>query len=376
MKILHVVPSISPASGGPARAVVDFANILAEKNSITIAATDEDFEKQDGSSVAPKIGLHKDVTLKLFSFKGTHSSKFSVFLLRWFKHELIQFDVVHIHAAFSIMSSYAAKECRRQGIPYIFRPLGTLSQYSMNTGNTQFKSWYWRYIEQKTCATAKCIHVTSETEAQELRLLGINTPAKVSPLPVSVKGAAKDKRKKPLKIGVLTRLHPKKNLEAFLIACEQLSDTFDFTIDIAGSGDLDYESKLQEIAERPGLNGKVRFAGFVDGAEKEAFWKQLDYYVLPSHHENFGRAVAEALARGIPVLISKKVDICPAVKRYNCGFVCDTTLESIKMGLENMLSQSEEAYHQQSENAIRCVEEEFHPDNIALQLQEMYEMPA
>lgn len=376
MKILHVLPSISPKSGGPAKAVVDFANLCAENNEITIACTNEDFGKADPDIIAKQIGLSSKVTLKLFSFKGTHSSKFSVFLLRWFKHELIHFHVVHIHAAFSVMSSLAAKECRRQAIPYIFRPLGTLSNYSLNSGNTQFKSWYWRYIEKKTCQSAKCIHVTSDKEAEEIKALGVTTFVKVSPLPVSVTERSSSGKKSPLRFGVMTRLHPKKNLEMIILSAAQLAEKYDFTLEIAGSGEQEYEQKLKKLVDDKSLNEKVIFSGFLEGDSKEEFWNRTDYFVLPSFHENFGRVVAESLARSIPVLISTEIDIAPKVLEYDCGFVCNTNLESVLEKMEDCLEVEDSKYALQSENAKKCVAKEFIPEQVKADLQEMYTMEA
>lgn len=376
MKILHVVPSIAPESGGPARAVVDFANIMCKNHEVSIVCTNEGFPARTKGGIHAKIQLDPEVTLKMFSFKGKHSSKFSVFLLRWFKHELIHFDVVHIHAAFSIMSSLAAKECRRQGVPYIFRPLGTLSPYSMKTGNTQFKNWYWKYIERKNCESAQCIHVTSEKEKADVIELGIKVPVVVTPLPVSGSQKKEFQRHSPVRLGVLTRLHPKKNLETLLMVLQELASEYQFELEIAGSGDLNYTGLLQALSETPGLTGRVTFSGFLNEEEKIAFWKRTDYYLLPSHHENFGRAPAEALAAGCPVLLSSEVDISEKVAVYDCGVICDTSPDSVKECLLQLLNLSEEQYQAFAQRATLCAKNEFSPEKVTKQLEEMYTQKA
>jgi glycosyltransferase involved in cell wall biosynthesis len=149
---------------------------------------------------------------------------------------------------------------------------------------------------------ASAIHVTSEAEAEDVARLGYGDRARVIPLGVDV-GVRPSRRARPasgsepLRLLFLSRLHEKKNVPLLLRAlATATSASRRIELTIAGGGDPGYRDQLAALADRLGLRDVVSFAGYVDGLAKERAFAEADCFVLPSAHENFGLAVAEALA--------------------------------------------------------------------------------
>src|SRR5205085_1067284 len=131
VKVLHVIPSVAPRYGGPSRAVVDMCRALRGGGVDTlIATTDADGEGR----LAVELGRHtlfKDVPAIFFSRQWSEAYKYSRPLAHWLDAHVGDFDVVHIHAVFSHACLAAAKACRKRGVPYVVRPLGTLDPWSL-----------------------------------------------------------------------------------------------------------------------------------------------------------------------------------------------------------------------------------------------------
>ena len=128
----------------------------------------------------------------------------------------------------------------------------------------------------------------------------------------------------------LGRLHPKKGLDVLLDAVAGLPDV---ALVIAGSGDARYEERLRQRAAAPGFGGRVHFAGFVSGAEKDLLLQGADVFALPSEHENFGIAVLEALMAGLPVVVSPGVALEDFVRQIGAGVVVESRAEELTAAL-------------------------------------------
>ena len=137
----------------------------------------------------------------------------------------------------------------------------------------------------------------------------------------------------------LSRLDRKKGLELLLEAFSRLrGGPASALLVIAGSGEKSYVKELRGLAERLGIEKSVRWVGFLEGREKAAAFARATVFVLPSYSENFGIAAAEALAAGVPVLISDQVAIADDVRKSNAGLVVACDVTAIAGGLRKLLS--------------------------------------
>jgi len=175
--------------------------------------------------------------------------------------------------------------------------------------------------------------VTSNSEMQDLRL--ICNHKNILCLELGVEIALVD-RVKPKSTNHMTRfiflsrIHPKKQLNLLLEALSYLYKEHNqelWHLSIAGEGEHDYVEFLKQLAMNYGISDHLEWLGHVSGEKKVNLLATSDWFVLPSQSENFGLSVIEALAHGVPVIITREVGISDLVKEYNAGLVCESPIE-------------------------------------------------
>src|SRR6478672_10292564 len=258
--------------------------------------------------------------------------KFSLGLLQWLAKQAHSFDVAHIHALFSPVSTAAATIARSQKLPYILRPLGTLDPADLRK-KKQLKRLYAALLERPNLAGAAAIHFTSDQEAKISERFGLTTKDLVMPLGVSLPKLPDDLAAIRPELGIpsdrpvilfMSRIDPKKGLDLLLPALENLlTEDIKFHFVLAGGNPQDpgYEMAIAQQIQASPLSAHTTITGFVSGTRKAALLQSADLFVLPSYYENFGIAVAEAMATGLPVVISDQVHICDEVRQVEAGWV-------------------------------------------------------
>ncbi|MGD1858963.1 MAG: hormogonium polysaccharide biosynthesis glycosyltransferase HpsP [Leptolyngbyaceae cyanobacterium] len=386
LKILHIVPSISLVYGGPSQMVRGFSQALsAAGTEVTIITTDSNGDVDEAPLEVP-IGQpvkEDNYTVYYFRCSPFRRYKFSFNLLRWLWNHAQEYDIAHVHALFSPVSSFAATVLRQRGVPYLMRPLGTLDPADLRK-KRQIKKLYAAVLERPNLAGAAAIHFTSEQEAQVSERFGTETsgivlPLGVTPLPPAAAAAdARDRfaipRDRPL-ILFMSRLDPKKGIDLLLPALEILQhEGLDFHLVMCGANpqDREYEQSVHQRVERSELRSHVTFTGFVSGDLKTALLQAADLFVLPSYYENFGISVAEAMLAGLPVVISNQVHIWNTIQHTESGWICDCTIDSLTTQLRDALKQPEERA-QRGLNAQRCAKDHYSWEAIAEQAIAIYQ---
>lgn len=263
--------------------------------------------------------------------------KFSLGLTRWLARSISGYDVVEVHALFTYPTIPGCRFAARAGVPYVLRPLGTLGGWSL-AQRAWKKRPYYAMIERSHLARAAAIHVTAESEAAEVDALGFGDKARIIPLGVEL-GTRTGRREVaggPLRLLFLSRVHPKKGLELVFAAMRILRDRGcgAIELEIAGDGDAEYLRSLHAEAARLGVEGDVRFVGAVQGDAKRDAFARADVFVLTSHNENFGIAAAEALAAGVPVILSTEVGLARDVAARGAGLVVPLEPAAISAAIE------------------------------------------
>ncbi|HEY4088934.1 MAG TPA: glycosyltransferase [Bryobacteraceae bacterium] len=369
MKVLHVIPSMSPARGGPSIVLRSLMTPLVDRGvTVHVAATDD-----DGPAARLRVPYGVAVPeggASVFYFpRETCFYSFSRPLARWLAQHVRDYDLIHIHALFSFPSVAAARQARRQGVPYVIRPLGTLSAWGLKSRRPLLKRWSLAWIEKPLLRDAAAVQATSEMEVQEI--LRVCPEARViaipNPVETPVGPLARPEPAAPFTILFLSRLDRKKGLEQLLAAFDRcVKVAADLHLIVAGGGDPDYVDSLRESASKG-----IRFTGAVDGEQKRLLFSQAHLFVLPSHSENFGVAVVEAMAHGVPVLISPHVGIADAVAEAKAGVVTECDEETLA-GSILRLSQSPAILAEMSDNA-RQFALRYAPELVAESLISAYE---
>ena len=323
MRVLHVIPGLSPKDGGPTTALHRMAAASAERGiQVVVATSDDDAGGRLDVPLGPAIVQH-GVQYRYFRRSLPGSWKPSWGLTRWLARNIGSFDVVHVHALFSYSTIAACRLAFRAGVPVVLRPLGTATRWSLSHQRWK-KRPYFALIERSHLARAHAIHATSNAERDDLAALGFGARAVVIPLGVDGIAGSSDRSSAgaPLRVLFLSRLHPKKNVPMLIdsiAAARRAGHAIELTV--AGDGTPAYRAELEAHARASGAGDAIRFAGHVAGEDKALLLAESDVYALPSHQENFGIAVAEALAAGLPVIVSDQVGIAPEIAAAGAGRV-------------------------------------------------------
>jgi glycosyltransferase involved in cell wall biosynthesis len=299
----------------------------------------------DGPNVLPvplnSLTEWEGVPAIFFNRDFSEAFKYSRGLARWIRGHAREFDVVHIHAVLSHASLTAAASAGRRAVPYVLRPLGTLAPWSL-----QQKSWRKRLLlsvaARRTVARAAAVHCTSAEEKRGIEALFPEARPVVIPLGIDPRfldtAPATAGPSRPYVLCV-SRLHPKKNLEALITAFLAATESKrEWRLVLAGSGDAEYARTLARLIDARGAHDRVELAGWVDGPRKRALLQQASLFALVSLHENFGISLLEALACGVPAIATRNVDLSEPIAETNAGWIVESTLDSITGGLIAALS--------------------------------------
>jgi glycosyltransferase involved in cell wall biosynthesis len=330
MRVLHVIPAVAPRYGGPSTAIVPMCEALSAVGvEPTIVTTDA-----DGPARLPvpigELTSWGGVPAVFFRKSVSESFKYSRALGAWLDANVGRFDAVHIHALLSHACFAAAAACLKHGVPYIVRPLGTLAPWSLR--QKPFKKRLLLTVAgMRVLRGAAAIHYTSSEEKRSVEATldladGVVIPLGIDPRLLDAPMIPEAERTGTAYVLALSRIHPKKNLEAVI---EAFTDAMAigsgprWTLVIAGSGDAGYVGSLRGRVEQRGAGDRVRFTGWVDGDRKRELVRHASLFALCSKHENFGVAVLEALAAGVPAVVSREVDLAEDIERARAGWVVD-----------------------------------------------------
>jgi glycosyltransferase involved in cell wall biosynthesis len=325
MRVLHVIPSVSPAHGGPSHALIGMVRgVVREGLSVDVVTTPAD---RDGDLDVPLNGFVEQdgARYRFFPRQPPRSWTFSWPLTRWLYRHLGKYDVVHVHALFSYPTLAACHACRRRGVPYVLRPAGMLDPWCLANARWK-KSPYYALLERRNLAGAAAVHATSQAEAANIARLGFGEKTWVIPLAVDLPDPAPRSEAPPagagLRVLYLGRLHPKKGVPVLFRAIAAVRrGGVEVSLIVAGDGDPAYRERLLKNVRELGIEDQVQFIGFVDGPQKAAAFRAADLFVLPSYQENFGVAALEAMSYGMPVVVSDQVALATEILQANAGRV-------------------------------------------------------
>lgn len=356
MKLLHVIPSVSAIRGGPSQAVLEMVKGLRQQGiESSIVTTDDNGATQLDVPTDDWI-VYQGIPVHFFprfspNISSVKEFSFSSALTLWLRQNIKAYDLIHIHAIFSYPSTIAMAIARSQNVPYIVRPLGQLCEWSLQQSASK-KRLYLQLIERANLNHSQGLHLTSDQEKKEVENLYLNCPSFVVPhgldLPPTIENARKLLRSRfglsenEKIVLFLSRIHPKKGLDYLISALSNLAE-YHFTFILAGGGDTFYEAEIRYLLEESGISSRTILPGFVEGETKAMLLQGADLYALTSHSENFGVAVLEALAAGLPAIVTPGVALSDEIQRYKLGYVSELSVDAITSTLERCFASPEAA---------------------------------
>jgi glycosyltransferase involved in cell wall biosynthesis len=360
VKILHVVRSVNPAGGGPIEGIKQLASVNQPLgHEIEVASLD-----------APDAGFLKTFPLPVHPL-GTGNLKYgySNRLVPWLRENVSGYDVVIANGIWQYNSFGVWRVLHNAETPYVVFTHGMLDPWFNATYRLKHlkKMLYWPWGEYRVLRDARAVFFTSEEE----RLLARQSfrPYQCNEIVVKYgtsgpKGDPQAEletfysqfpqlRGKRLAI-FLGRLHEKKGCDLLIRAfAKVLATDPDWQLVMCGPDQVGWQAKLSVMAEQLNLSHRITWTGMLSGNLKWGALRASEVFVLPSHQENFGIVVAEALACGLPALISNKVNIWREVQNSGAGIVGADDLEGTCAALETWVEMSSQ---QRSEMRLRARE--------------------
>jgi glycosyltransferase involved in cell wall biosynthesis len=324
MRVLHVIPAVAPRYGGPSIVAIESVRALRLVGcDAMIATTDADGDSRLAIPLGERVEWD-GVPLVAFARGGGEGFKWSSGLARWLDRHVVDYDLVDIHAVFSHSSLAAARACRRAGTPYVLRPHGALDPWSLSRKAWQ-KAALMRLGVRRMLAGAAQLQYTTE---QERALAQTSLPwlrsGSVVPLGVD-DDCFSDPRTDTSRPYVLTlsRLEEKKSIELLIDAFHELARDGApvWRLVLAGDGRPTYVGALRARAAAGPAAPHIEFSGWVRGHQKRALVAGASVFASPSAQENFGLSLVEAMASGVPVLVTPGVNLAREIDSAGAGWV-------------------------------------------------------
>jgi glycosyltransferase involved in cell wall biosynthesis len=348
MKILHVIDSVNPAHGGPIEGVKQRARVLVSwGHEVTIACSDEPTDKWVREFEYPIYPLGP----------AKCSFRYASRLRPWLSNNFARFDAVVVNGIWQYHGLAVRQALRRKTVPYFVFPHGMLDPWFKKSFPLKHlkKCAYWRLGEYRVLRDAHEVLFTCEEErilaAQSFRPYrvrervvnyGSGGPPESDPERANSFLEAYPELEGMRIVLFLSRIHPKKGCDIAIKAFASNAESQpNLRLVMAGPDQVGIVDELRELAHSDGVSERIVWPGMLTGDLKWDAMRAADLFLLPSHQENFGIVVAEALACGTPVLISNKVNIWREVQAAEAGLVSHDTVEATTDMLQRWLAMQE-----------------------------------
>ena len=370
LKVVFVALTLDDVDGGIARSVPELANAV-HRAGANVTLMYPDF----GRELAVDL-TNSPVNICPLKFSMlNHNPALNFFGATKKLRELLQggIDIVHHGGVWTALNLSVSRYCRKNNIPYVCSPRGSLDKWSMN-----YKKWRkracWNLYAKRDVQSSLFIHATSDKEKRDLSILSAGNPIEVIPNGISATDFqvpkhidSKGKAKKTLLF--LSRIHPKKGLVNLLNAWSE-SSTNGWRLYIAGPSEGNHMNQLRKLAEKLNL-GNVEFHGEVKESEKWKLYFSVDAFVLPSFTENFGLVVGEALSCGLPVLTTTGTP-WDRLEKERCGWLVEPTVSSLTEGIRLLISTSTKDLQQMGANGSKFIKDHYCWDKCGIDLLAAY----
>ena len=360
MKIIHYIPSIDRMAGGISTYMQVLAKPLgtmAEVHIMTHASENplpmENCKVHDIPRYRPFSGVWKKAVVDLL--------------------DSVRPDIVHVNCCWTPDCAMIQRLAQKRGYKVVLKPHGMLEPWII-------KRHYWTrkvpalWLYQKAAVQrADCVQATAESERDNLLKLGYNSNIKVVRLGIDADGIEmKNSWKKTRQILFLSRVHVKKGINFLVEAADVLRNELQgYKILVAGEGDADYVEAMNRMICDRGLQDIVQLIGGVYGDEKWRLFQTSDFFVLPTHSENFGLAIAESLASGTPVITTVGTPWSD-LNSSEAGAWIEIGTEPLVETLRRFLSLTEDELETMGRNGRKLIETKYSAHVMAEQMMEVY----
>jgi glycosyltransferase involved in cell wall biosynthesis len=351
MKVLLTATSLQTDYGGPAFSVSRLARALVD------TGVQVGLWAADGSAPVTQL-LPKQTTVQRLA--GSESEALEDFG---------SVDVLHDNGIWLPHNHHLAVLAEKRGIPRVVSIRGMLEPWAFRHKHARKKVAWWVY-QRRDLRRAQCHITTGEAETGNVRRLELGVPIATIPNGVDV---PEDRRPRieresmicgrPRTALFLGRIYPIKGLPMLVEAWSRLRPV-GWRLRIAGPDEAGHQKQVEKAVADAGLNDIISFLGPVDPELKSDLFWDADLFVLPTYSENFGMAIAEALAHGLPVLTTTGAP-WPMLQETGCGWWVEPTVDGLTEGLRAATNSEPEMLQQMGEKGCSLVSKQFSWNRIA-----------
>ena len=364
IKSVHIVPSIYPEASGLTYCVPKICDALAGMDEevelhVLEPVPDKSYETFETHThhawpYFRRFGISPHMRRALFTAAKTA-------------------QIMHTHSMWMLPNIYPVSAVKGTKCCLITSPHGCLSEY-MSSRSRWLKKAVWTLGQGSILQNSACLHATAEIEYRDIRRKGLRAPVAIIPngIDVPCEEIIFERTCEPRRLLFLSRIHPTKAIDILLRAWSRIERQYpDWELYIVGPEDDEYFSQMQTLAKNLHVE-RVTFAGPAYGYQKsQAYWS-ADLFVLPTHTENFGLVVAEALAHGVPAIVTKGAP-WSGLEEEKCGWWVDAGVEPLTECLREAMSKSSAELSDMGTRGRQWMEREFSWDRVGKMMHETYE---
>lgn len=307
---------------------------------------------------------------------------FSLCFARALSREIRSFDIVHVHAIWNFPSWWTMRAACRAQVPFIVAPQGSLDPWALQQ-NRWGKKLYGGLTEVPLVRQAACLQALTRKEARQFLEYGL--PVDYEIIPNGVKEELMDRNRAPnpgyfgmppecRTLLFLSRIHPKKGLDLLVQAAQSVRHshpTLRFVV-AGGDGGSGYLSALKSKCLSLGVSDMFIFLGEVEGDQKLEVLTAADAFVLPSYSEGLPVAVLEALAVGLPAVITDECNL-PEVAGLGAGYVVTPESVCIASAIQQLFSLSDDQRRHMGKSGRELIAERYTWSRISRQTLACYQ---
>lgn len=375
MRLLHLIATVDPASGGPIEGLV-------RQNEVTRDAVVREVASLD----APDAAFLSAFPMPVHALGTGRGGRFSRYgytprFVPWLRENAHKYDAVVVHGLWNYVAMGASRVLPGGRTPYFVFTHGMMDPWFRQTYPLKhwLKQMFWWIGEGRVAAGSKRVFFTCEEERRQARgvFLGhrypeevvgygaVNPPAATAAQAKAFQDATPGLQGRPYAL-FLSRIHRKKGCDLLVEAFARIAkERPDLDLVMAGPDATDWRPELEALAAGLGVADRINWPGPLFGDAKWGAMRGAEVFILPSHQENFGIAVAEALACGAAVLISDKVNIWREVEEGGAGLVAPDNLEGTESLLRRWCALSPEEKDGMRRSARALFEHSFDVRNTA-----------
>ncbi len=358
--IVHTQITVDPSYGGPARTVPSLCVSVSDQREVVLVS------RANERTERFLLKRCSSCDLRFVNVADRSNGKLSQIV----SENIGVVRLIHDHGAWLPNNIKSFKAARKHGLPFVLSTRGMMEPWALNHKKWK-KKVAWSLYQKKILMSADMVHATSEQEAHHLRSSGRVKEICLIPNGVDfpeVYPLCQQKQKKRLLF--VSRVHRKKGLMLLLEAWAQLRFP-NWEVFIVGPNEGGHREELERYILQRKIEG-VHFLGSLDDAQKWQAYADADVFVLPTHSENFGVVVAEAMAAGLPVVTTNGAP-WEILKTHGCGWWVDIDVVSIRSALEEAMRKTNAERAEMGEVAKKLAHEKFSWPQIGREMNRVYD---